>query len=244
MATDQAATTRHDPVRTTSLGGRRVLELSHTVLPGAEEYHLSVRSRPVTEFLPFYAGKTDHDAWYVMSEVELWSHVGTHLEAPLHAIREGADVSAVDLGRVVGAASLIDLHHKRPGDAITEADLRDHGAHVEVGDIVFVRTDSGFYGTDRSHDRPHFSLDAILWLADDRHIKLLGVDCSGFEDRERPGQPLHRALFSRGIPVIEHLAHLDQLRSSRFDVITVPWRVVGLDASPVSVIAIEPPLPA
>ena len=217
----------------------RVVELSHVLVPGREEYRLEVANRFVDDLLPDYRGKRPADAWYIMSEVSLWSHVGTHLESPFHYLRDGADVAGVELDRLVGPCQLVDFTDKRPGDRITAEELRARGAGIRPGDIVFVRTDSGHYRTPRSHDRPHFSEGAITWLAEDRRIRLLGVDCSGIEDRAQPRQPNHLILFSHGIPLIEHLAHLDQLRTDRFHVVAVPWRVLGLEASPVSVVALE-----
>jgi arylformamidase len=213
-------------------------ELSHVLLPGEEEYELRVASRPVEEFLPDYAGLRPPGADYIMSEVTLWSHVGTHIEAPYHYFEDGADVSELPLERVVGECALLDLTHRGHNEAITREDLEERGSEVRAGDIVFVRTDQGHYRTARSHDRPYFTEDAVSWLVE-RPISCLGVDCSGIERRGVPGQPNHERLFSHGIPLIEHLYGLDQLRTTRFFVVAVPWRVRGLEASPVSVVAFE-----
>lgn len=95
------------------------------------------------------------------------------------------------------------------------------------------------YRTPRSHDRPYFSKDAMQWLAEVKKIACLGVDCSGVEERTMARQPNHTMLFKNGIPLIEHLAHLDQLQSERFFVIAVPIRIHHCEASPASVIALE-----
>lgn len=217
----------------------RVIELSHALLPGQEEYQLDVRNRPVEEFDPFYVGKTAPGAWYIMSEVELWSHVGTHMEAPFHHFKDGKDIAAVEFERCYGMCQLVDFSDKHVGEPISKAEMRDRGGAIEVGDIVFVRTDSGHYRTPQSHDRPYFEPDAIRWLAEDRRIRLLGIDCSGLEKRAVPGHPNHATLFRNGIPLIEHLANLDKLTTSRFFVVAAPWRVQGLEASPVAVVAFE-----
>ena len=208
------------------------------LVPGAEEYKLEVENRPVEEFLPDYMGLRLPTADYVMSEVSMWSHVGTHLEAPFHYFRDGDDVSRIPIGSVVGECALVQFTDRGAGEAITHDDLEERGGDVRRGDIAFVRTDQGNYRTERSHDRPYFTREAVAWLVE-RGIVCLGVDCSGIEKRGVPGQPNHVQLFEHGIPLIEHLAGLDQLTSSRFFVVAVPWRVQGLDASPVSVVAFE-----
>jgi arylformamidase len=221
------------------LTGYRPVELSHTLHPGKEEYRLDVTNRYVEEFDPFYAGKRRDDAWYIMSEVVSWSHVGTHMESPFHYLKDGPDLTGIPLEQVVGECVLVNFTDKKVGEAITEAELRERGSQIAAGDIVFVRTDSGHYGTPQSHDRPYFTEAAIRWLAEEVKISCLGVDCSGIEDRTQPRQPNHEMLFRHNIPVIEHLAHLDRLTSDRFFVVAVPWRVEGLEASPVSVVAFE-----
>lgn len=217
----------------------RRVELSHRVIPGEEEYVLEVKNRFVDDMIPHYRGKRPADAWYIMSEVSLWSHVGTHMEAPFHYLRDGIDISEVSFDRMVGMCALLNFTDKGVGEPITLEELKARGSAIQPKDIVFVRTDSGHYRTERSHDRPYFTEDAIQWLAEDRQISLMGVDCSGIENRTQPRQPNHQMLFKNGIPLIEHLAHLDQLSTSRFFVVAVPWRVRGLEASPVSVVAFE-----
>jgi arylformamidase len=221
-----------------TLQRRRPVELSHVLVPGAEEYKLEVANHFVEDLLPEYAGLRPANADYIMSEVSMWSHVGTHLEAPYHYFRDRDDVSRVPLESVVGECALLQFTDRGPGEAITRADLVERAGDVRRGDIVFVRTDEGHYRTAQSHDRPYFTEDAIGWLVE-KGIACLGVDCSGIEKRGVPGQPNHVQLFEHGIPLIEHLAGLDRLASSRFFVVAVPWRVQGLEASPVSVVAFE-----
>lgn len=218
--------------------GWRAVELSHDLFPGEEEYRLEVQNRFVDDMLPEYVRPSD--AWYIMSEVHLWSHVGTHMESPLHYLKDGQDCATVPLERVVGEGVLIDFTDKAVGQPITVEDLRERGQDIQAGDMVFVRTGlSHNYRTARSHDRPYFPPESIHWLVD-RGISCLGVDCSGIEKRDEPTQPSHELLFRHGIPLIEHLAHLERLNATRFYVVAVPWRVHGLDASPVSVVAFEP----
>jgi arylformamidase len=213
----------------------RPISLSHTLNPGQEEYRLDVTTDYVEHFLPEYVGLRLPGADYVMSEVVLSSHVGTHVEVPRHYFKDGQDLVDMPLERFVGQASLVRCMHRQPGEPITGADLDERGPHVLEGDIVFIRTDSGFYGTPRSHDRPYLARTAVDWLLE-RKIACLGVDCSGIELRGVPEQPNHMALFAEGIPIIEHLAGLDQL-PDRFYVVAAPWRVRGLEACPVSVVA-------
>jgi arylformamidase len=218
-------------------GTVRIVELSHHLHPGQEEYKLEVDNRFVEELLPEY--ERPPDAWYVMSEVRMWSHVGTHMESPFHYLKDGVDVASISLEHVVGEGVLVDFTDRGVGASITLEDMEERGQDIREGDILFVRTGlSHNYRTPRSHDRPYFAIEAIRWLVE-KGISCLGVDCSGIEKRDVSTQPCHQMLFQHGIPLIEHLANLEQLTRMRFFVVAVPWRVHGLEASPVSVIAFE-----
>jgi len=221
--------------------GYRVIELSFDLFPGKEEYTLELKSIPVVEMLPYYANRVPDDEWYVMSEMFLWSHVGTHIEVPLHHIEDGMDCADLPLDRVVGEACLLDFSDKPLFTAITKKEIIERGSHIQEGDIVFLRTGlDNLYRTSRSHDRPYLEPSAVAWLVEEKKISCLGVDCSGIEKRDEPHQPNHKLLLNEGIPLIEHLAHLERLTQERFYVVAVPLRIHGLDACPISVIAFEP----
>lgn len=215
----------------------RIVDLSHTLLPGKEEYRLEVKNKFVDEFVPGYH-RCQGD-WHIMSEVIMWSHVGTHLEAPFHYLRDGKDVSEISLSRLMGEAIVLDFSHKKTNEPITREELEEMGNEVKEKDIVIIKTGRDrFYRTPKAHDRPYLSLEAIKWLIE-KEIACLATDASGFEIRGVNDQPNHRLLFQNDIPVIEHLTNLDKLSRRRFFFIALSWKVKGLDSSPVRVIGIE-----
>ena len=219
----------------------RVIELSFDLFPGKEEYTLELKNKPVAEMLPHYSKIIPKGEWYVMSEVFMWSHVGTHIEVPLHHIECGTDCAEIPIERVVGEACIIDFTDKALSEVITKEEMVERGSNIRLGDIVFIHTGlDHLYRTKHSHDRPYIATDAITWLVQDKKISCLGVDCSGIEKRDEAYQPNHKLLLNEGVPIIEHLTHLDQLTQERFYVVAVPLRIHGLDACPISVIAFEP----
>jgi len=216
---------------------KRIVDLSHTLLPGKEEYKLEVKNKFVEEFLPGHFRPKEN--WYIMSEVFMWSHVGTHLEAPYHYLREGKDVSQIPIERVMGEAVILDFSHKETNEPITKEELEEKGADIKEGDIIILKTGlDRFYRTSKAHDRPYLTLQATSWLVE-KKISCLATDASGFEVRGVHDQPNHKLLFKNDIPVIEHLTNLDKLTRKRIFLIALPWKVKGLDSSPVRVIAIE-----
>jgi kynurenine formamidase len=158
-------------------------------------------------------------------------------------MKDGADVANLPMDRVMGEAVVLDFRHKKAGEAIELDEIQAVASAspetgVRKGDIVLVHT--GFdrlYG-DPNYDRPHISLDTIRWLVE-REISCLGIDASGIEKYKAQEQPGHLLLFGQGIPVIEELTHLEELRHSRVFFMGLPVPIRGADSCPVRAIAIE-----
>lgn len=230
MTTTKENAKQRDQV-SVSVPQARIIELSHVLYPGKEQYKLEIKPQ-----------KERPSPTSIFYEVALWSHVGTHVEYALHFLPDGNEISTLPLRRVVGEAVLVDLRHKRTNEPMDIEDFKA-AADIREGDIVLTWTGRDvLYRTPKSHDRPYVTKRAAKWLADDRKISALGTDSSGFEVRGgTEHEPNHYVFFDRDdpIPVIECMAHLDQLTQKRFFFIALPMRIVGLDSWPVRVLGIE-----
>ncbi len=215
---------------TTMVPAGRIVDLTHVLLPGKEQYTLEVSRR----------NERHGPEGDIMSTVYMWSHVGTYVEAPLHFLAAGGDTSSIAIGRLMGPAIVLDFRHKGVNEPISLAEIRAAG-EIEVGDRVLTMTGrQDQYRTPQSHDRPYITEEAMRWLVEDRKISCLGTGSSGFEVRGVTHYPNHRLLNEAGIPVLECLTNLTELRHQRVFLIALPWPVKNLDACPVRAIAIEP----
>jgi len=208
----------------------RIVDLSHELTPGREPTPLEVthRRERVTPYTKM------QDAIFV------GSHTGTHMESELHYRYPGWNVVDIKLEDCIGPAVVLNFSHKGLKEAISLEELRAAGP-IEIGDRVLLYTGwDQRYRTSESHLGPWPTAEACHWLVDDRHIRLFGTDGNAFDvigDKESPN---HRTFLSEAsIPVIENLAHLDELRKQRVWLIAVPLRIRGLDASPIRALAIE-----
>jgi arylformamidase len=175
-----------------------------------------------------------------MKTVYLWSHVGTHVEAPLHFLTDGGDTASLSIEQLMGPAIVLDFRDKGVSEPISLEEMQAAG-DIQVGDRVLTMTGRHTqYRTPESHDRPYITEEAVRWLVEDRKINCLGTDSSGFEVRGVDHHPNHRLITRAGIPVLECLNNLVELRQQRVFLIALPWPVTGLDACPVRAIAIEP----
>jgi arylformamidase len=214
---------------TTSIPKGRVVDLTHVMIPNKEQYTLEVSRK----------GERMQREGDIMSTVYFWSHVGTHVEAPLHFLSDGGDTASLKIEQLMGPAIVLDFRHKQVNEAITLDEIKAAG-EVQVGDRVLIMTGRHTqYRTPQSHDRPYITEEAVRWMVEDRKINCLGTDSSGFEVRGVSHHPNHRLVNNAGIPVLECLNNLVALKQQRIFLIALPLPIVNLDACPVRAIAIE-----
>jgi arylformamidase len=215
----------------------RIIDLTQVMRPGKEERKLELRTYNVEEVLPHI--HREKDVWYIMQEVTMLTHIGTHVESPYHYLKDGPDVSQLPLESLVGEGIVLDFSHKKPMEAIDVTELSSHDNRIHERDIVLLRTDrSHYYGTRDYHQRPYLTPDGAKWLIEKR-IRCLGIDASGIEVKGINTQPDHKLLFESGIPVVENLVNLDQIGKERVLVLILPLKIEGMDACPVRVVAIQ-----
>ncbi len=218
--------------------GKRIVDLSHKMVPGQEEYGLELETLNTAEVYPQY--KVKEDTWYILQNIHMGSHCGTHIEFPYHHNRRGLDAGAFPLDRLIGPCVLLDFRHKKADEAVTLRELEALSDSIHKGDMVLFNFDCArHYGTDQAHSRPYLAYEAVEWLVFDRKVNLVGTDASGLEIKGVPGQPVHQLLMANQIPIIEFAANLDALDTERFFLLVLSLPIAGLDACPLRLIAIE-----
>jgi arylformamidase len=224
----------------------KVVDLSHTIIPGKEEYWLEMDTRLIDDWPEFAKYKRPNNEWYIISKLVMCTHVGTHIEFPYHHQEKGADAATYPLNRLIGEAVVIDLSNWGNNQRIDVNDLKSRaGDLLREGDIVYCYTGlDRYYRTPHQHDRPWFAPGAIEWLASGLKVKILGVDTSGIEVRNSEGspydgQPNHQLLLGQGIALVEHMTHLEEFLNQRFYTYILPVKLAGAEAFPVRVIGVQ-----
>jgi len=165
-----------------------------------------------------------------LSAYSLGAHSGTHIDAPMHFIRDGAPVDRVPLASLIGPARVVEIP-----DAVQAIDAAELGRHHWRGaERVLFRTRSSARGWMRSstfrRDFAYVAPDAAQLLAD-AGVVLVGIDYISAEQFAAPAPQTHRILLGRGIPIIEGLM-LEGVRAGDYDLIVLPMKVAGHEGAP------------
>lgn len=170
-------------------------------------------------------------------------HSGTHVDAPLHFIKDGESTEKMDISKLLGTALLLDVTpFKKPSEPVTremleEAEIRQ-GIYVEKGDIVLIRTWEGNWGDDGFFDAQALSPCAGKWLAD-KEIHVVGIDLPNIDIHHNMKREVHLEILGKKIYIVENLINLDKLPAySRFIFMGIPLRLKNATASPIRALAI------
>lgn len=174
------------------------------------------------------------------TNLHLYSHAGTHLDAPRHFIDEGKTLEQLDLRKCTGPALVVNVSYKQPLEFITVADLGESVNEIGLGSRVLLYTgwDQHAELSDYRTHFPRISLELANWFAD-KGIWLVGMEMpsvASLQDKEEL-TAVHRALLSAEIVIVECLTNLDKL-PGQVHFTALPMKILGGDGSPVRAIAV------
>lgn len=194
---------------------------------------------PGVEITP--ARRLEHDGWNATT-LALYSHCGTHMDAPRHFLPDGNTLDQQDLEVVVGPAIVVDVAPAAPKQLITVEYLSSVADQLQPGARLLFRTDwHKRYGTPEYRDElPRISLELAKWLVE-KQVALIGVEPPSVADVNNMQEltDVHQTLFRGNVVIVEGLAHLDQITTPTVQFIALPMKITGGDGSPVRAIAIE-----
>ena len=181
------------------------------------------------------------DGWNA-SQLGLYSHAGTHMDAPFHFLDGGRTIDQQDLAALIGPAHVVNLAPAAPRQLLTVEDLAGIADRIEPGARILLRTDwHKCIGQPQYRDHlPRVSVGLARWLVEQK-VALVGVEPPSVADVNDLHEvtEVHQTLLGGGVVIVEGLAHLDRLSQPVVEFIALPLKIVGGDGSPVRAIAIE-----
>lgn len=170
-------------------------------------------------------------------------HCGTHFDAPAHFVEGGTTTAEYPLGQLVLPGHLLDLTHKKRGDAITIPDLEaaeersDRKIGPGAATIVWTGADSYWGEADYDTHRQYIPVPTAQWLVD-RGISLFCTDLIGMDDPSEWWWPTHDLWLNAGVPMVQQLANLERLQGKQFLFVALPLKMREGTGSPVRAAAL------
>ena len=197
----------------------KLVDLSPKLIPGKEERRLEIRR---------FIFELDNT---IMHDVDTMTHIGSHIEAPLHYKDGLKDVTELPLESFIGEGLMLYFDFLDPGSPITPEAVNRAAEPDSVGEGDIVLMHSPYTG-DR---RPYIARETAKYLKE-TGIKMLGIG-NTVQLEEKGEMFTHDNLLGNDIPIIEGLVNMDAL-PKRFIFIGFPIKIQGLDSSWIRAVAL------
>jgi arylformamidase len=197
-------------------------------------FDISQTLRPA---LPVWPGDTEFSlrpTWTIepdcpvnVSKLSLSTHSGTHADAPLHYDDAGKPIADIDPEIYLGKCHVFDVRHAKSLVQPEHFDIgRAHGC-----ERVLFRTFDTF-----PHDKWVSEYTAIspetIRLLSKHNIRLIGMDGPSLDPETSKTLDAHHAVRQAGMAILEGLV-LDEIAAGDYELIALPLKIAGADASPV-----------
>jgi arylformamidase len=165
-------------------------------------------------------------------------HCGTHIDVPRHFVEHGTPVEQIPLEQLILPGHLLDLSHKKNGEAISIKDFEQaeqkSGERIGPGKAIVCWTgvDKDWGKPGFPKNRPFVPTETARWLVD-RKISLFCTDLIGMDDPDEWWWPTHLIWLEAGICMVQQLCNLDKLVGKKFIFVCLPLKMRDGTASPV-----------
>jgi arylformamidase len=161
-----------------------------------------------------------------LSTLRATVHLGAHADAPSHYGASAPTIDARPLELYVGHCQVIGVNVP-PGHLITMEDLPEP-----------VQAERVLFRTGTFPDRTVFTEDfaclapALVEALHERGVRLIGIDTPSVDPFASTELPSHRTFLRFDMAILEGL-DLSAVPDGEYELIALPLRLVGFDASPV-----------
>lgn len=205
----------------------KVIDLTHTIAPNMPVY-------PGTEPPILAQANTIEKDLFCETLLTMYSHTGTHIDAPGHVIRGRTLLDEFPADRFVGKGLVIDCRDCTRRIPLEK--VKAYGALAEKADFLLFHTGwDRFWGTDEYFGAYPYVEEAVIDYVLAGEYKGIGFDVIGLDPVG--SLSLHLKLFEKDILNIENLTNLGECGSGLFDFCCLPLKFAKADGAPARAIA-------
>ena len=193
--------------------------------------------------LPVWPGDTSfalEETWTIgpdcpvkVSKLSLSTHSGSHGDAPSHYDEAGKDSASLDLDIYIGTCILLTASGSRSSVGPGDLDWKFLGNAKRV----LIRTYSRF-PTDQWDDNFRALDAATIERLGDNGCGLVGVDAASIDPQTSKTMDAHNAVRKNDMRILEGLV-FDGVPDGKYELIALPLKIAGADASPVRAVLRE-----
>jgi len=163
-----------------------------------------------------------------VSHLDMGSHTGTHMDAPLHFLKNGKSLDQMPLEATIGPARVIPIKDK---EMICINELKQH--KIKRGERILFKT----LNSKRCWIKNSFVKEFVYIPYETARyltkigVRTIGVDYLSVGGYKKDGRQTHETLLGAGIWLIEGL-NLSKVKPGRYYLICLPLKILNSDGAP------------
>ena len=185
-----------------------------------------------TPFSQDFLLKTANGANLDLSTIKTTVHIGAHTDAPSHYHTDGVTMEKCSLKPYLGRAQVIEASSGADG-RIRPSDIKSD----ITAPRVLIKTLSFPNPEKWNDDFAALSSELIDWLAA-KKVKLVGIDTPSVDPANDRELESHKAIFKHNMAILEGRV-LNDVPAGEYDLICLPLKIEGSDASPVRAVLLK-----
>ncbi len=166
--------------------------------------------------------------------MHLGNHTGTHIDFPAHVVKNGKTSSDYPIENLIGTGLIIEVPDQEK--SITKAFVRAQQS-ICTNDFIFFKTKNSKLSKQApfTENYVYIEPEAAEELVK-QHVKIVGIDYISVDSYQAENLPVHHALLSKDILIVEGLA-LGDVPAGRCKIYIMPINIPDMDGLPARVIA-------
>jgi arylformamidase len=166
-----------------------------------------------------------------LTNIEMGSHTGTHIDAPFHMVDEGKRLDEFPLGTLTGKATVFEIRGARSLDRAELERLNWHG----VERVLFKTENSRHWQDGKFYEAfVYLEPEGAEFLVQ-QGVRLVGIDYLSIDKFRSQSHPSHFVLLKQNIPIIEGL-NLAAVPAGEYTLVALPLKLQDADGAPARVI--------
>jgi len=163
------------------------------------------------------------------------THTGTHIDAPLHFIKDGKSVEKIPLEKLVGDVTIIDFSFFKENQPVTKDVLSKKPVSKRM--LFKFGWQKYWNHPDFYKNYPFFTDEAADYLVSN-NVELIGYDTPSPDKSDSKfgsgvDSPIHKIFLKNEVILVEYVANLDMLKDYKdWKIVVCPLKIENADGAP------------
>lgn len=210
----------------------KVIDLTHTIKEDMPVY-------PGTEKPKLNLASTIEKDGFRETLLTMFSHIGTHMDAPYHVKKDGTTLDNFPVNKFVGKAIVIDCSDLNENDIIDISYINKYKNVIDEAEYVLFKTGWYKYWNSNKYfgNYPVIDEEVADYLIN-TNKKGIGLDTISIDPIDSIDLNMHHKVLKHDFVIIENLCNLDSLGDKIFTFCALPLKFNNSDGACVRAIGI------